>query len=290
MVNTKNMADFSFLKDSGGAWVISAPKRSKRPDQAVGVEPDCPFEVIDSKIDGQEASYTLNEVNVINNLYPFAPIHEIVILSNDHRKSFGDLDYAMAEDAFKVYQLRSIKFRKNGQVFIFHNHGKKAGESLPHPHSQITVIPNEVDLEVLPLRHPYHHDMKTLNHFTIYCPHSSQWPDEVWVAPRRKGTAFYEASPAEIKEIAFTLSRLVQIFTIRHGHNFPYNFYISPGHDWYLRLIPRVKVLGGFELGSRIFVNTQDPHETFRFIENNFDSPNFVKIKELHQAEYSKAA
>lgn len=285
------MTDFNFLKDSAGGWVISAPKRGKRPDQASGGgEPDCPFEFIDGKIGDEEPIYTLNQVHVINNLYPFAPIHEIVIHSDDHRKNFGDLDYALAEDIFKVYQLRFLKHRKSGQVFIFHNQGKKAGESLPHPHTQITVIPNSVELDVQPLRHPYNHDVKTLDHFTIYCPHSSQWPDEVWVAPKRRGNSFYEASGAEIKEIAFILSRLVQIFTIRHGYSFPFNFYIYPGNDWYLRLVPRIKVLGGFEIGTNVFVNTQDPHETFRFIRDNFDSPNFTKIKELHQAEYSKAA
>lgn len=284
------MADFSFLKSSSGDWVISAPRRNKRPDQAVGTEPPCPFEVIDGKIDGEEPVYQLNQVKVVNNSFPFAPIHEVVILSDDHRKSFGDLDYAQVEDAFKVYQLRSVKHRKSGQVFIFHNHGKKAGESLPHPHSQIAVFSHDMDLEVPPLRHPYNHDVRTLDHFTIFCPANSPWPDEVWVTPKRKSTAFFEASGAEIKEIAFIVSRLVQIFTIRHGYNFPFNFYISPGNDWYLRLIPREKVLGGFELGTGVFVNTQDPHETFRFIDNNFDSPNFVKIKEMHQADYSKSA
>lgn len=284
------MSDFSFLKVSSGDWVISAPRRGKRPDQAAGagVEPACPFEILDGMIGDMEPIYNLNEVNVINNLYPFAPIHEIVIHSLDHRKNFGELDYALAEDIFKVFQLRSNMHKKSGQVFIFHNQGKKAGESLPHPHSQLTVLPNDMELDIPPLRHPYHHDVKTLNHFTIFCPHNSSWPDEVWVAPKKKGTAYIEASPAEIKEISFILSRLVQIFTIRHGHNFPFNFYISPGNDWYLRLIPRDKVLGGFEIGTGIFVNTQDPHETFRFIRDNFDSPNFIKIKEIHQAEYGK--
>lgn len=283
------MVDFSFLKDSHGGWVISAPKRNKRPDQAAASgEPPCPFEIIDGKIENEKPIYQLNEVKIVNNAYPFAPIHEILILSDDHRKSFGDLDYAQAEDAFKVFHLRSVKHRKSGQVFIFHNHGEKAGESLPHPHSQITVFPNDMELDIPPLRHPYNHDVKTLNYFSIYCPHNSAWPDEVWVAPKRRGTAFFESSGAELKEVSFILSRLVQIFTIRHGHNFPYNFYIHPGNDWYLRLIPRVKVLGGFEVGARVSVNTQDPHETFRFIDGNFDSPNFIKIKEIHQADYSK--
>lgn len=283
------MNDFKFVKDSVGHWVISAPKRNKRPNQDAGVEPPCPFEFIDGKIGDDFPIYSLNEVHVINNLYPFAPIHEIVIHSNDHRKNFGDLDYEKAEDIFKVFQLRHIKHKKNGQVLVFHNQGKKAGESLPHPHTQITVTPSDIELDVPPLRYPYGHDVKTLNHFAIFCPANSKWPDEVWVSPKRRSSAFADASPAEIKEISFILSRLVQIFTIRHGLNFPFNFYISPGNDWYLRLVPRLKILGGFEVATDVFVNTQDPHETFKFIRDNFDNPNFDKIKELHLAEYSKS-
>jgi len=285
------MSDFSFLKDSLGDWVISAPKRSNRPDQAIGgTEPDCPFELIDGKVGDVEPIYALNQVKVIENAFPFAPIHEVVILSDDHRKSFGELDYSRAEDVFKVFHLRAMKHKRSGQVVIFHNQGKKAGESIPHPHSQIVVIPDEIELKSPPLRQPYHQDIFTLSHFTIYCPHNSPWPDEVWVAPKRRGTNYLDASSEEIKELAFVVSRLVQIFTVRHGHSFSYNFYIYPGNDWYFRLIPRLKVLGGFEMGTGVFVNTQDPHETFRFIKNNFDSPDFQRIKEIHQAEYSKSA
>lgn len=82
---------------------------------------------------------------------------------------------------------------------------------------------------------------------------------------------------------------MIQIFDLRHGHEFPFNFYIYPGNDWYLRLIPRVKTLGGFELGTNVFINTQDPKETMAFIKEHFESPNVEKIKGEHQAEYRKA-
>lgn len=283
------MADFSFLKDSLGGWVISAPKRGKRPDQSAGGEPPCPFEFIDGKVGDQEPLFTLNQVRVVPNIYPFSPHHEIVIHSDDHRKNFGELDYSEAEDVFKVYHARFLKHNKFGQVYIFHNQGKMAGESLPHPHSQIVVVPSDVDLEIPPLRRLFGQDHMVLSHLYIFCPHDSKWPDEVWVAPKREGNSFSEATSDEIRELSFIVSRLVQIYTIRYAQDFPFNFYIYPGVRWYLRLIPRLKVLGGFEVGTSVFVNTQDPHETFRFIEENFDNPDFEKIKEIHQAEYSKS-
>lgn len=282
------MSDFKFVKNSLGGWVISAPKRGHRPDQAGGVEPDCPFEIMDGRIGEDKPLFQLNQVKVINNLYPFAPIHEIIIHSDDHRKNFGELDYSLAFDIFQVFQARFELHRKDGQVYIFHNQGKSAGESLPHPHSQLTVIPGGVNLEIPHLAHLLGQDIKMLSRFYIFCPYSSQWPDEVWVAPKRDGKHFYEASLDELREASFILSRLVQIYTIRYSMDFPFNFYIYPGNNWYLRIVPRIKGLGGFEVGTNVFVNTQDPHETFKFIDENFDKPDFEKIREIQQASYKK--
>ena len=53
-------------------------------------------------------------------------------------------------------------------------------------------------------------------------------------------------------------------------------------------MVPRLKNLGGFEVGTGISVNTQDPKETIDFIIEHFDSPDLEKIKSVHQAKYSK--
>jgi len=132
-------------------------------------------------------------------------------------------------------------------------------------------------------------DVKELPNFYIFCPNASAWPDEVWVAPKREGRSFGEATEEEIKELAFIVSRLIQIFDIRHGHEFPFNFYIYPKDGWYLRITPRLKILGGFEIGTNVFVNTQDPKETFRFIIENFDNPDFEKIRSQHAASYGRS-
>lgn len=279
------MADFKFLQIPGSSkWVISAPKRGRRPDQAKEKEPECPFEGnIEDKV------FNLNEVTVKNNKYPFAPIHEVIIHSSDHHKNFDELPLSMAEDIFKVYQLRFATHKGQGQVYIFHNQGKNAGESLPHPHTQLVVIPKEIELEIPPLRLT-DEEIKELPNFYIFAPKGSEWPDEVWIAPKREGRSFGEATQEETKELAFIVSRLIQIFDIRHGHEFPFNFYIYPKDSWYLRIIPRLKILGGFEVGTNVFVNTQSPLETFSFIKENFDKPDFEKIKSQHLADYTRTA
>lgn len=277
------MSEFNFIQDPRSKkWIIRAPKRAHRPDQASGTEPVCPFEN-----NSYEHVFGLNDVKVVANKYPFAPVHELIIHSKDHHKNFGELPLDYVEDIFRVFYERFIAHKDKGQVYIFNNHGENAGETLPHPHTQLVVIPNEVKLDI-PVLSLQSEETKELSSLYIFCPDSSDWPDEVWIAPKREGRGFDEANTDELKELAFALSRLIQILDLRHGQQFPYNFYIYPGEGWYLRLIPRVKLLGGFEVGTKVFVNTQVPSETFKFIAEHFDNPDFEKIKSQHRADYEK--
>ena len=287
--------EFKFIQNPvTKKWVISAPRRAKRPDEAKGTEPVCPFCI--GREANEEEVYRIGgspgdsnwQVRVLSNKFPFAPIHEVIIHSPDHHKSFDELPLSQSELILKTFRQRFRAYQDKGQVYIFHNHGEGGGESLPHPHSQLTVIPEHVKMEIPRLHVSSEGEFQETAHFMLSCPVTSQWPDEVWVFPKKRGRNFGEITDEEIKDFAKTLYRLIQIFDLRHGHEFPFNFYIYPGGDWYLRLIPRVKSLGGFELGTGIYVNTQDPKETIAFIKEHFVSPNEEKIKTKHQASYKR--
>ncbi len=289
------MADFKFIQNPVTKnWVISAPRRAKRPDEAKGAEPVCPFCV------GREANekevYRVGgksgdsdwQIRVLPNKFPFAPIHEVIIHSPDHHKSFDELPLSQSELILKTFRQRFQTHQDKGQVYIFHNHGEGGGESLPHPHSQLAVVPEHIKMDIPKLHVSSEGEFHETTHFMLSCPVTSQWPDEVWVFPKKRGRLFSEITDEEIKDFAKVLYRLIQIFDLRHGHEFPFNFYIYPGGDWYLRLIPRVKNLGGFELGTGVYVNTQDPKETIAFIKEHFESPDEEKIRREHQADYKK--
>jgi len=333
------VSDFQFLKNPlSHKWVILAPRRAKRPDIAKGTEPVCPFCLgkestgteayrVPSSVIASEAKQSNEKeivtdslsprndnadwlVRVIYNKFPFAPIHEVVIHSPDHHKNFDELPASQVELILDTYRKRYNLHKEKGQIYIFHNRGEAAGESLPHPHSQLAVLPFEVKMDIprldpiassgisqQPLSTNGTEDvvlgkemMIDTKHFYLFCPNTSQWPDEVWIAPQKRGRAFGEITDEEITDLAATLARVIQIFDLRHGHEFPFNFYIYPGGDWYLRLVPRLKTLGGFEIGTGVFVNTQDPQETMKFLKEHFESPDVEKIKTDHQADYSKHA
>lgn len=298
------MADFEFLENAlSGQWVISAPKRAKRPNEIKGIEPVCPF--CPGRENDHEEVYRVPirqaqgkggaigdsnwKIRVVKNKYPFAPIHEIIVHTQDHHKGFDELPLEQNRLVLETFRQRYQTHQDKGQVYIFYNHGPMAGESLPHPHTQLAVIPEKVRLDIPILKDSLMDDEPVhTSYFSIFSPLTCQWPDEVWVRPKKSGRVFGEVSDEELTDLAKLLYRLIQIMDLRHGSEFPFNFYVYPGGDWYLRLIPRVKILGGFEVGTGVFVNTQDPKETNEFLKAHFENPDPFKIKTEQQAKYRK--
>jgi len=295
------MAEFTFIKNPiSGRWTILAPKRAKRPDVANGSEPVCPF--CPGREKDEEEVFRIPKarptdpgwkVRVVKNKYPFAPIHEVIIHSPDHHKNFDELAHEQNELIFKTFVHRYNEHMHKGQVVIFHNHGTEAGESLPHPHTQLAVLPEKINLQTSRLETGIKgltkREMYETSDFHIFCPETSMWPDEVWIAPKKQGRVFGEITEEEISDLSMILKRLIQIFEVRHRDEFPFNLQIYSGGDFYLRIVPRLKRLGGFELSTEVFVNTQKPGETFEFIKKHFKNPDTEKIRKEHLAEYHKA-
>ncbi|HXS15253.1 MAG TPA: DUF4931 domain-containing protein, partial [Candidatus Saccharimonadales bacterium] len=151
------MPDFQFLKDfSWNKWVILDPRRSKRPKDSKNTVKVCPFCVGNESADkelyriGGNAKDSNWEIRVIPNKFPFAPVHELIIHSPDHHKNIDELPLSHVELLFQTFRARSAAHLKNGQVYLFHNRGELAGESIPHPHTQLVAIPKEVTLEIRP--------------------------------------------------------------------------------------------------------------------------------------------
>lgn len=289
------MADFQFIQNPlSHQWVILAPRRAKRPDVAEHVIPICPFCIGQEKLNTEVCrvggkAYDENwRVRVINNKYPFAPVHEVIVHSPDHHKNFDELPFEQVRTIVSIYRDRYRAHEKSGQVYIFNNRGEMGGESLPHPHTQLVVVPYDIPLSIPPF-YRSDEDVHETKRFILFCPIYSQWPDEVWIVPKLNNRVFGEITDEELDEFAYVLQRLIQLLDLRHGHNFPFNFYIYPAKNWYLRVIPKYKTLGGFEVGTQVFVNTQDPIETIAFIKHHFENPDEETIRKHHKAVYLRS-
>ena len=242
---------------------------------AHGTEPVCPFCYGHEELTPPEISRIGKgkpnspgwDVRVIPNKFPITKIHEIIIHSPDHRKNFSDLSQDQMRKILQAYRERFLTHKESGQVFIFNNHGKKGAESLPHPHTQVAVLPFDVGLSCGRLGDPSNVALET-DRFLVFCPQTSEWPYETWIAPKRRGFQFGEISNDEINEFSYVMPEILRRLGSKLDGEFSYNFFIYPGGDWYWRLIPRMVVRGGFEWGTGVMVNIVDPKDAVKLLQS----------------------
>src|SRR3989344_1685723 len=158
-----------------GEWVVIATGRAKRPNdflkqkfvRTAQPKATCPFEklisnrmLVFSKAPSRNGDWWLQ---VIPNKFPAfgkgvcavfykegpyqwtggVGVHEIVV-TRDHTRSIGVMSDAEVEYIMRAYQDRYLALKGDRcieYISIFHNHGKLAGASITHPHSQIIGIP-----------------------------------------------------------------------------------------------------------------------------------------------------
>lgn len=264
-----------FVPDSQSKrWLVISPQRFGRPEdlQSGKRNGSCPFCPGNENQTPPEL-FRIGEpwkVRVFANKFPITDFHEVIVHSTDDEKDIELLDAEQVKIILTAYRERYKANIRNGQVLIFCNHGESAGASLRHPHSQLVVIPNQISLDVV-VREPITNVISENTYFVTYCPDFSQWPYEVWIAPKVFGTSFDEIKDEEVSDLAgimqSVLKRLREKFLRKETPNvakeeeFTYNYYISPGRDWYIRIIPRFVHRAGFELGTGLTVNIKDPAE-----------------------------
>lgn len=259
-------------------WIVIAPSRVTRPDEHREPSPKkvCVFcssnenltppEVM--RIGEGEKDKPGWKVRVVPNKFPITDIHEVIIHSPVHDQDVADLGIEQVTLLVSVYRSRFQYHQQNGQVMIFSNHGEHAGASLTHPHSQLVVIPRQINLDAL-VREPFMNIVEDNKFFVTYCPDFSQWPYEVWIAPKKTGTNFGNISDEELSDLAKVWQNSLKRLAVKYKDAsvnkmypelpFAYNFYIHHGTDWFIRIIPRLIHRAGFELGTGLNVNIVDP-------------------------------
>ncbi|MCR4324087.1 MAG: hypothetical protein NUV69_00160 [Candidatus Curtissbacteria bacterium] len=285
-------------------WVVIAEGRSKRPKEEkvpiANVNKICVFCPGFEKIPGEEL-YRLGEgkayepgwkVRVIANKYPICDFHEVIIHSPDDKVDIPDLPLEQVELVLKAFRDRFNANRVNGHVIIFNNVGEAGGASIHHPHSQLVVVPKQITLDSLELE-PTNNVVVDNNHFVVFCPEFSQWPFEMWIAPKKRKEFFGQVTDDVLHDLAevlqSSLKRLIgHLDATSHIHpGMPmvsfkegpaYNFYVHFGSDWYIRIIPRLIHRAGFELGTGISVNIVDPVDAAEILKQDLQQ---IKDKRL---------
>ncbi len=273
----------------------SALSGAERCPFCVGNEDLAPVEVY--RLPAGTKGNTEWRTRVIPNKYPITDFHEVIIHSPDHEKDLDELPLEQVELVLRTYKDR-YNFYKNKRsdfyVHIYNNAGKEAGASIRHPHSQLVVfnhIPEEVAEEIEGAKDyferkgvcPYCDLVKKEisskervvlegEFFVVLTPFQSEWPYEITIFPKKHQADFGQISDEELVDLASVLQQTLKAYN-KVLSNPDRNFWIHSlpirGEDpraqyyhWHLDLIPRIKTLGGLELGAGIMVDDRVGPET----------------------------
>lgn len=225
--------------------------------------------------------------------------HEIVV-TRDHYHSLALLETWQVAEVLDAYQDRYLSLMNKKSVNyiqIFHNHGKEAGASIAHPHSQLMAIPvisPYIQLElkgaeqywkshrqrVYTIMAEYESETKKRvvyenDDFIAFCPFASRAAFEVWVLPKKRRNPYFERITDDEK---FRLAEVLQkaLLAIYNGlGDPPYNFYIHtapcdgrdyPFYQWHIEILPHTATWAGFELSTGIEISTIQPEAAAEFL------------------------
>ena len=315
-----------------GDWVVIATGRSKRPHDFLQEKrlsfdqpPEtCPFENLREKM---LATYFVANsdaennwwVRVVVNKYPafskegspfFHSIgpykwtegigyHEVVITKN-HKRSFAEMSQEEAEVVMRAYQERYLDMKKDEGVryiAILHNHGRLAGATISHPHSQIIAIPvvppdigkslrgsgdysrhhrSCVHCQVLKYELEVGDRLVYENeNFAALAPYASKTAFEIRIFPKKHCPYFEEMEDSERGYLADVMRvSLTKLF--KGLANPDYNFFLhtAPTQDakefkqyhWHFEILPKTSIWGGFEISTGIEISTIAPEEAAKFL------------------------
>lgn len=313
-----------------GDWVVIATGRAKRPEDFVSASraednPDVDDPFLDLRASGQEEPVLLYtkpdgewSLAVIPNKFPAftrgrAPrdlsegpyfamsgvgYHEVII-TRDPERSIAELELWQVAEVVDAYHERymSLMSRKSvNSIQIFHNHGREAGASIAHPHSQLMAIPVispylKLELDGAELYHKNNREnvyqviaeyeskerervVFENEHFIVFCPFASRAAFEIWILPKSGNPYFERITDDEKLSLAEALQK--GLFGIWKGLGNPaYNFYLHaapcdgkdyPNYRWHFEILPRTSIWGGFELSNGIEVSTIQPEKAAEFL------------------------
>lgn len=310
-------------------WMIVATGRAKRPHLFIGKNKekfeqrisDCPFENPQKSrheepvlIYGNDKKWSLQ---VIKNKYPMLVpgdsfetnkegpyslmqgngFHEVVI-TRDHKKHLAVMPTEKVEEVIKAYQERYSVLMGHkfvNYIFIFHNHGKEAGASIPHPHSQLIampILPADVHRSLEGAERYYgmygkcvHCEMINWEKeekrvvfqnecFIVFAPFVPRVNFELRIYPKQHQPNFEKITEIERKYLAEALQKA--LYGLYKGLKNPdYNFFIhtapcdEKSHDyyhWHIEILPKTSTWAGLELGTGVEVITIKPEEVAEFL------------------------
>lgn len=225
--------------------------------------------------------------------------HELIIETNKHNKTIVDMDEYEIKKVIIAFIDRYQAFRKNPNnliTLIFKNYGAMAGQSQIHSHSQIVgsrVVPLYIR-SLLREAERYFDDNGTCvfcdmleyelkekerlvyqnEDYAVFVPYAAGSEHETWIMPRFHSSCMDALTGNRIDSLANALQIIFRKFNLAIDNpdfnfvirNAPYPMSNVPFYHHHIQLLPRIKILGGFERGTRIQVNTVLPEVSAKLL------------------------
>ncbi len=211
--------------------------------------------------------------------------HEVIAETNDHEKQLWDMPKEHIKKLLDVYKKRIIALSEESKyVILFKNHGKDAGTSLVHSHTQIASfnkVPVEVQQKVEACKkfdHCPYCDIINVekgsfrrvfenNTFVCFTPYASRFNYEIWFFPKRHVRNLIDLSEEETFDLADLMQRvLAKLKEIDASYN--YFLHYAPGGEdlhFHIELTPRLAKWAGFEFCSGTTINSVTPENAAKF-------------------------
>jgi len=226
-----------------------------------------------------------------------AGFHEIII-TRDHDKHLALMSFERVEEVLKAYQERYLALMEHkcvNYIFVFHNHGREAGATIPHPHSQLIampILPADVRRSIRGAKE-YHDEHKRCvhckmlewekeekrsifqnEHFIVFAPFVPRVNFELRIYPRKHHPNFEKISENERKYLAEALWQALH--RLYKGLKDPaYNFFLHTApcdgkdysyYHWHIEVLPKTNTWAGIELGTGVEIITVKPEEVAGFL------------------------
>lgn len=320
-----------------GEWVIVASERARRKQEVAKEErrkevlpewkEDCPFCPGNEHLTPLDLFSYRDENNkwklrVIPNKFPVVyaennggiasegffrrraatGFHYVIVESPAHNRDIPEMNEEQIFDVIKAYY-ESVKYLyKNPwikSIILFRNHGKEAGTSLIHPHSQIvglSFVPTHI-IDLFEVARCYTHETGRCvycdtmeaernagerivyenTHFVAFVPYAAKLPYEVQIMPKVHGSHFTEIGEEALASLGGVLQKVLRALKLALDDP-AYNFVLHTApselrnveyYHWYFEITPRLTIPAGLEMGSGITVNTSLPEENAKLLREN---------------------
>lgn len=224
--------------------------------------------------------------------------HEVVV-TRSHTRQIAEFSVAEIKELIDVYQLRYLTLKKEkfvNYISIFHNHGREAGASICHPHSQILTTPlidaslqralataegylKETGKCIYCKMNRWEQKSKQRvifenKNFLVICPFASKVAFEMIISPKRHLSYFENSTEEEKTDLAEAFREAMS--RLYKGLNDPaYNFYLhtAPCDDrdyahyhWHWTILPKTSIPAGFEFGTGIEISVIEPEKAAEYL------------------------